>query len=358
MQLLAGGGRRRRPWTLAGPALVLALVVLVVMSDRPYMASQKRPGTGPKHNLVQQQQQRQQAPREQGRPWGKVLVGMTVGKKCRARVEQMLEDWGRTQFNYMFFVYDGTDWSALEALDGVTVLQTRALKMHHYKANVPPERVDGYDFFLLLDCDVGLAHFDVHSFLDIQWERQIPIAQPSVAWGELRDRSSDHRVCRNVPGPHYGRWTTFIECGPFVSFMADAWRCVYDLVQGDLGSGWGLDYKWCAYARDVCRLRPALKGPIRTSPDDGGRVCAVIDAQVVDHLDERTAFGRLGSNYQPRQDAVEFERRFPDVESTTLTNCLCACDCRGGPLRSVWNTFVRSTQVFGVWNFLQCECRF
>lgn len=267
---------------IAAGALVAAVVVLVVLSRRPYVVPD-----GLKEEVS--------ALREEHR---RVLVGMTVGEKCKERVSAMIEEWGHDLFNYLLFVYDGSDWSRLAALDGVDVFSHKALKMYHYKAHVPPERVDNFDFFLLLDCDVGLEGFDINHFLAIQQAFEIPLAQPSVEWGALTDRSSDHRICRTVSGPHFGRWTNFVECGPFVSFTAEAYRCIYELIQGDLGSGWGLDYKWCAFLRDQCRIRPAKVGAIRTNDNDGGRVCAVIDAEIVQHLDERTAFGLLGSGYK------------------------------------------------------------
>eukprot|EP00055_Hartaetosiga_balthica_P004792 m.13095 g.13095 ORF g.13095 m.13095 type:complete len:356 (+) comp4108_c0_seq1:55-1122(+) len=287
----------------------------------------------------------------------KVLVGMTVGEKCLKRVKELIADWGTKQFAYMFFLYDESDWSDVEKIDGVSIFRGKGLKMYHYKKHVTPDKVKGFDYFFLVDCDCGMDTFDVSQFLQVIHTQEIPIAQPSVAWGDLFDRSSDHRVCRNVEGIHNGRWTTFVECGPFVAFTREAWTCVYDLVQGDLGSGWGMDYKWCSYARDVCRLRPAINGPFHTH-NDGGRVCAVIDATVIDHLDEKTAVGNFGNHYVPVVDVWEFEKRFPDVESVVNTNCVCACDCGGSSLRSKYNTLIRMLNVIAPWNFLQCECRF
>jgi hypothetical protein len=93
-----------------------------------------------------------------------------------------------------------------------------------------------------------------------------------------------------------------VEVGPLVSFTADAWRCVYELVQGDLGSGWGLDYYWCVYARDVCHLGyPDFQAANVAQERRGGNwgfTCAVVDSVHIAHLDERTATGLFGKDYQ------------------------------------------------------------
>eukprot|EP00730_Choanoeca_flexa_P015671 TRINITY_DN7247_c0_g5_i1.p1 TRINITY_DN7247_c0_g5~~TRINITY_DN7247_c0_g5_i1.p1 ORF type:complete len:373 (+),score=27.62 TRINITY_DN7247_c0_g5_i1:88-1206(+) len=266
----------------------------------------------------------------------KILVGITVGEKCRQRVDQMVARWGTTRFKYELFHYDKSDWSSLEHAHtknpAINHHYDKGLKMAHYKKHVTPDKVDGYDYFFLVDCDAGLDNFDVETFLTILEEHQPPLAQPSVDHGSLFDRSSDHRTCRTFPGSHSGRWTSTVEVGPLVSFTAEAWQCVYDLVQGDLGSGWGLDYYWCVYARDVCGLGyPAGKMARTEDERRGGHwgfTCAVIDAVHIAHLDERTATGLFGNDYQPRNDVYEFARRFPQLERTRNADGLCACDDR------------------------------
>eukprot|EP00049_Salpingoeca_infusionum_P006467 m.107285 g.107285 ORF g.107285 m.107285 type:complete len:337 (-) comp13321_c2_seq4:1950-2960(-) len=289
----------------------------------------------------------------------KVLVGMTVGAKCAARAKELVQDWGQERFDFMFFVYDGSDWSEIAKRKNVQIFHNKELKMWHYKEYVTPDVVSKYDYFFLVDCDVGLKPFDVNQFLGILKHYSIPVAQPSVEWGDVRDRSSDHRVCRSHPSTHHGRWVSFIECGPFVAFKAKAWSCIYPLVQGDLGSGWGLDYKWCEYAKRHCPQLAAHDGPLGTY-NNGGRMCAVIDATSVEHLDEKTATARLGDSYQPRNDVYEFDARFPDIPNSHNTNLLCACDWQWPRwLATVYNTLLRGLAfVFGTWSWIQCECRF
>lgn len=38
--------------------------------------------------------------------------------------------------------------------------------------------------------------------------------------------------------------STFVECGPAVAVSRKAWACLWGLLQGDLGSGYGLDLVW------------------------------------------------------------------------------------------------------------------
>eukprot|EP00056_Hartaetosiga_gracilis_P020082 m.17514 g.17514 ORF g.17514 m.17514 type:complete len:345 (+) comp8150_c0_seq2:145-1179(+) len=322
-------------------AVVVAFVLVLLISNRPFPETESIGRGGTTSEVLGL----------------KVLVGMTAGKKCLKRAADMVDKWGKTQFNYMFFVYDESDWSEFERMRGVTVFHDKGLKMYHYKKRVTPKVMEEYDYFFLVDCDCGVDNFDVNEYLSIIHTQGIPMSQPSVSWGELFDRSTDHRVCRNVEGNHHGRWANFIECGPFVAFTKEAWLCLYDFVQGDLGSGWGMDYKWCPYLRDVCRIRPANPGPIHVQTDYG-RVCAIIDATIVDHLDEKSAFDSFGNGYQPYGDVIGFEERFPDVASIVNTNCICAGDCGGGNLRRLYNSFVRLTNAIAPWSFLQGECRF
>ncbi|EDQ89453.1 uncharacterized protein MONBRDRAFT_7905 [Monosiga brevicollis MX1] len=306
----------RLPLLLGVVGVFLFLGLITAVTDRPY-ASNAELGLHPYKAI--------------GTRSLRVLVGMTVGGSCMYRVDTLIKRWGTEHFHYMLFHFDKADWGDLAYNNRPTnaVKHYRyqfGLKMTHYKRHITPKVMQDYDYFFLIDCDTDLEHFDVDAYLKIVNRFNIPISQPAVARSSLLRRSSDHRTCRHVPGPHFGRWTSFVENGPVAVFSRTAWDCVYDLVQGDLGSGWGIDYKWCAYAADRCRL--GYRERHERAGGNWGRVCAVIDAQQVYHLDERSASELFGARYQPRQDAYEFERRFPMIQSTRNANCMCACDDR------------------------------
>jgi hypothetical protein len=221
----------------------------------------------------------------------KVVVGITVGKPCIERVTELIRAWGTVQFHYMLFHFDDSDWSntPFYGSKAVTHIRENLLKMQFYKKYISPEEMDkhGWKFFFLVDCDTGFDEFDVQDYLSIVEAKQLLLSQPAVTYHDIRERSSDHRICRQITGDHLGRWSWFVEGGPMAVFSREAWGYVLDLMQDDLKSGWGLDRKWCHYVH----MRAGRKA-------DDPPSCAIIDFSPVQHLDEKSAKKKLGTAYQ------------------------------------------------------------
>jgi hypothetical protein len=105
-----------------------------------------------------------------------------------------------------------------------------------------------------------------------------------------------------------GRWTTFVECGAFTFFSSEQWNaCVWDFIQEDLTSGWGLDLFW----HDFCKQKT------------GREVSAVIDRYPQVHRSFETADKSSKEGrpiYEPWPEIDTYQRRFPGVARSQQQN--------------------------------------
>ena len=155
--------------------------------------------------------------------------------------------WGHHIFDYILFHYDANlapyterDWYSRV----VGIHAKSQFKFWYFKRFLTPSATARYERVLLVDADAGLRDFDVFRYLLISRRIRAPISQPGIAIG---GRSSDWHVLR-VPKPEGrgspARWVHVTEGGPFVSFTAEAWACIWGMVREELVSGHGVDMMW------------------------------------------------------------------------------------------------------------------
>jgi hypothetical protein len=143
-------------------------------------------------------------------------------------------------------------------------------------ARHPP---DGFDWLLVLDDDVELAHGFLDRLVFLCERFSLDLAQPAhrlsshAAWPVTRRRA------RSV-----ARETSFVEIGPVTAFSHRTFPVLLPFPQ--LRMGWGLDLHWAALAREH------------------GWRCGVLDAVSVRHLVAPAAAA------YPREAAVAEARSF------------------------------------------------
>lgn len=102
-----------------------------------------------------------------------------------------------------------------------------------------------------------------------------------------------------------GRYTDFVECGPFAIVSSEAWSgCVWDVIQEDCASGWGLDLYWHSY----CKYKMGIDKS------------AIIDKYPQIHRSFRTAHASAASkpNYDPGAEANAYHQRFNFIKQTEM----------------------------------------
>jgi hypothetical protein len=140
-------------------------------------------------------------------------------------------------------------------------------------------RLDGYDWLLVVDDDVKLPRGFLDAFIFLAERFQFRLAQPAhrsrshAAWRVTRRRATA-----------VARETAFVEIGPVVGFAAETFDAL--LPFPELRVGWGLDAHWSAIARE-----------------HGWRI-GVIDATAIAH-----GLRPIASSYD-RREAIEEARQF------------------------------------------------
>lgn len=200
----------------------------------------------------------------------------------------------------LLFAYDKFDWSTQSWYNDERVILIRHLKQMKWwfiKRFVTPLTVEAYDYLWLSDDDASFA-WNPHEFMDILDKFKVELAQPSHLLTSPCVGSSWAITHRRRPGGEgggeHGRWTNFVECGPLVIIHKNAWkRCLWNFLQDDLTSGYGLDEMWY----DACKPRTA-----------------VIDKLSMCHNSTQTARSNSKDVYDPWLEWPEYQRRFPNVK--------------------------------------------
>jgi hypothetical protein len=197
------------------------------------------------------------------------------------------------------------------------------------KRFVTPQIAETYEFIYAVDEDSDPTQLDVDGYNGIIRRHNISVSQPSLS---VLSTSKNHEVTyqqfqyvffvflascmrfsrsdqifRFSPDESIvGRWTDFVECGPFVVVTSLAWRsCVWDLIQEDLTSGWGLDILWHGY----CKARAGIDR------------FAVIDKFPQIHLSFRTASSDPAAGkpkYDPFIEMQTFFDRHPTIKHAEM----------------------------------------
>ena len=233
-------------------------------------------------------------------PHQRGLLTIPIGKKSVAIVNGTIYNFlnsgaGRV----LLFAYDKFDWSGQTWYSDERVILVRHLKQMKWwfiKRFVTPLTVEAYDYLWLSDDDASFA-WNPNEFMDILDQFKVELAQPSHLLSAPCVGSSwaitHHRIPAKGGGEH-GRWTNFVECGPLVVIHKNAWkRCLWNFLQDDLTSGYGLDEMWY----DACKPKTA-----------------VIDKLSMCHNSTKTARSNSIDVYDPGKEWPEYQRRFPTVK--------------------------------------------
>lgn len=260
-----------------------------------------------------------------------VVAGARGANVVDASLSSLQASLGATRgLDILLMTYDGTDWeqvasegaAARRAGDASAPLQTWAseatvvrrrghMKWWFIKRFVSPALAASgeYGWVLVLDEDALLAaSFDGDGFFATLEQHKAVMGQPmhadasETSFGFLQEAGA-LRMARTEgkgwdggntldglpvppavaeddvqPGapdgwgnPQAGEaevlWTTMVECGPVSAFRADAWPCVWELLQADLTSGFGYDLVWASRcARDeegiASKAGPGLRAAV------------------------------------------------------------------------------------------------
>lgn len=201
------------------------------------------------------------------------------------------------------------------------------MKWWYIKRFIHPALAENYEYIFAIDEDSDPEHIDVPQFLNILRKNKIGIAQPANhkesqrAVHTITHQVLQYAICLNFnalvcliswcssnDSSIVGRWTTFVECGAFTVFSSEQYNaCVWDFIQEDLTSGWGLDLYW----HDYCK---------KTT---GKEVSAVIDKYPQIHRSLETAEKSAKEGrpaYHPWQELESYGHRYPHLQKSQFVN--------------------------------------
>ncbi|MQL79794.1 hypothetical protein Taro_012227 [Colocasia esculenta] len=241
----------------------------------------------------------------------KNLLAMAVGIRQKEIVDQIVRKFISSDFTVMLFHYDGImdEWkhfqwcdsalhvSAINQTKWYTICLVKHLVQEPYlvfsypmvevicfylnrwfsRRFLHPDIVAEYSYIFIWDEDLGVENFDprrishdichtnlIIRYLQIIQEEELEISQPALNTANRRSvhydftaRQEGSKVHRRVTNPtgvnRCHENITGPPCAGYVEMMAPvfsraAWRCTWYMIQNDLISGWGLDFKfgYCA----------------------------------------------------------------------------------------------------------------
>ncbi|KMZ56669.1 hypothetical protein ZOSMA_92G00300 [Zostera marina] len=168
----------------------------------------------------------------------KYLVAFTVGAKQKMNIDAAVKKFSNN-FTILLFHYDGRidEWDEFEWSKQVIHINVgKQAKWWYAKRFLHPDIVDTYEYIFIWDEDLGLENFDAEEYIKIVKKHGLEISQPGVKsekeilW-KLTKRQENKEIHR------------FVEIMAPV-FTRKAWRCVWYMIQNDLGHGWELDYEF------------------------------------------------------------------------------------------------------------------
>jgi len=240
-------------------------------------------------------------PRVQPVDTNKSLVVMAIGKSDKPAVDLVVRRFSAPQFSFMFFHYDDSTWHEFDWYNKLNVVAIRLvhkMKWWYIKRFLYPDIARAFKHIIILDADVRFDDpFDPVAYLELADSFNLDLHQPAHVEGS---KTGWHGVLYAMPGDHIGRYSDFVECGPASFFSSRGYQCVYDLLQEDLTSGWGLDTLWVDYVQSVCGF--------------GMKSVGVIDTFVMIHevpTYSGTASSLPGFNDGAYQEWDLYNRRFP-----------------------------------------------
>lgn len=210
-------------------------------------------------------------------PKHKVLFVMPVGTGGQGNIDTIIRQLGTTKFTYILLHYDDTDWSQYSwNHDVIHITMHRQMKWWYLKRFITPLVTDFYEYIYVMDEDCILPDtWDNENFLDIARRNDLDIFQPS-------HNNSLHKIIKTRPGK-VGRFTNFVEVGPFTIMSARGYECVWNMLLPDAVGGWGYDL----FFENYCNL-----------------TMAIIDEMPIYHADAKTASSGRHDGAENEQAAV------------------------------------------------------
>ena len=234
------------------------------------------------------------------------LLTIPIGKKSASLVNDTIHNFLDTNSGrIMLFAYDSFDWSSQSWYSDERIILVRHLKQMKWwfvKRFVTPLTVEAYDYIWLSDDDAQFS-WNPNEYMDLVDKFHVELSQPSHSgvspcspspWAVTHQRSPQNG------GGDNGRWVDFVECGPLLVVHRELWkRCLWNFVQDDLSSGWGLDEMWY----HACN-RPKT---------------AVLDKLPMCHRAGRAASSSSIDVYDPARELPVYKQRFPHIEKAAKT---------------------------------------
>jgi len=238
-------------------------------------------------------------PREGNLPL-KSFVSMAVGVGSESTVDNIIQIFGLKNFTFMIFLYhplNMTKFPSYPWFDQVFfVSYPGQMKWWYMKRFLTPIAMKHYEYIFILDDDVELDPkiFKPLEYIELLRKFNIHLSQPSHVPGSP---NAAHSSTHQRPNNPYGHWNEFIECGPGTVFSSIIWQtCIWDLIQEDLTSGFGIDLIWHNYCKKFY----------------GFDSSAIIDKYPMKHGNHKTSYNN-GKKYDPYAEWRAYKNRFGSI---------------------------------------------
>jgi len=176
------------------------------------------------------------------KPGKKVLVAGAVGRTGASNIDHIITTFGTKRFTYILFHYDDTDWTEyFWNREVIHITMHKQMKWWYIKRFINPEIASFYDYIYILDEDcIFPDDWNNEKFMSIARRNKLDIFQPS-------HNNSLHDIIKTQRGSHAGRYTDFVEVGPFTIFSKRGFECVWNILLPDAVGGWGYDLFFASY---------------------------------------------------------------------------------------------------------------
>jgi hypothetical protein len=173
---------------------------------------------------------------------GKALVSIPIGARALESISKLVKSMGHKAFDFKFFAYDDTNWTAEEwfGMDGVSVIRTAGgRKWTLYFDYLLAENVTSYTHLFLWDDDLEpTIEFDGEVLLHLLQAFDVGISQPMIS---LRAHTQFEGTASSQREWGLLHQVAVVEImAPIYSSLV--WSdCIRPRMARDRGSGWGLD---------------------------------------------------------------------------------------------------------------------
>lgn len=174
----------------------------------------------------------------------KSLYVSAVGKDGKEFLAKIVKKFGNEDFDYLIFVYDGTDLS--EAIfRPCRIIHEKGKKIQFMRKYLTSECCKPYEFIFIWDDDIDIGNFSYKNFIEVMRKNNLEFGQPALS----PDSFYSLKITLRDPRFRVGRYTDFVEVMVMV-FRGDAWPKFRRMIMtNDRPSGWGYDL----LAKAVCR---------------------------------------------------------------------------------------------------------